>query len=93
MIQTVLIKTSLSIQLKVYVQRWLLLGVNWGGFQYGYNAHKFSVGKLMLQDEMDVNPEKKELFSYPWSTGIRIEMNKSYIVNTIMYLKKGFIHR
>lgn len=43
-IQTVLIKTSLSIQLTVYVP-------------YGYNAHKFSI-KLMLQGLMDVNPRK-----------------------------------
>lgn len=55
-IQTVLIKTSLSIQLAVYVP-------------YGYNAHKFSI-KLMLQGFMDVNPSKKtetnKLFSlYP----------------------------
>lgn len=45
-IQTVLIKTSLSIQLAVYVP-------------YGYNAHKFSI-KLMLQGFMDVNPSKKQ---------------------------------
>lgn len=45
-IQTVLIKTSLSIQLTVYVP-------------YGYTAHKFSI-KLMLQDSMDVNPSPKK---------------------------------
>lgn len=55
-IQTELIRTSLSIQLTVYVL-------------YGYTAHKFSI-KLMLQDSMDVNPLKKNrnqqtVFVYP----------------------------
>lgn len=45
------------------MQQWLRLGGYVGGFPYGYNAHKFSMNKLLLQDLMIVNPKNK-LFSY-----------------------------